>query len=204
MTSGLSLRVPSLVEWLCTLKEDTGTIFTLRTKTAMFLCSTSIWGQVGELLEVSPFNPFIYLSVKQGSILVKMWLQWLYVDEMNWKDFGSGFKWYSPKMKFRNFVEFWLWEFCSWNAWSRCNMLRQDRSTLIFPIFGQDVRGLLFQYWMTKIFQIASNAEKRNYIYNAILQYYRKPWKLIQTVFHSKLKFKNPYSQKLQAKGKII
>ena len=25
-----------------------------------------------------------------------------------------------------------------------------------------------------------------------------------QTVFHSKLKFKNPYNQKLQAKGKII
>lgn len=57
---------------------------------------------------------------------------------------------------------------------------------------------------MTKIFQIASNAEKRNYIYDARLQYYRKPWKLIQTVFHSKSKFKNPYSQKLQAKGKII
>ena len=68
MTSGLSLRVPSLVEWLCTLKEATGTIFTLRTKTAGFLCSTSIWGQVGELLKVSRFNPFVYSRVKQGSI----------------------------------------------------------------------------------------------------------------------------------------
>lgn len=200
MTSGLSLRVPSLVEWLCTLKEDTGTIFTLRTKTAGFLCSTSIWGQVGELLEVSPFNPFIYTCQwSRVQFLLKCGYNfWLYVDEMNWNDFGSGFKWYSPKMKFRNFVEFWLCEFCSWNAWSRCNMLPQDRSTLIF----QDVRGLLFQYWMTKIFQIASNAEKKIiYImqdYNIIAN--RGSWFKLCFIQSQSLKTLTVKNYKLEAK----